>query len=116
MVISDFSNRAKYVGSNGKFQNHIFAEYFGLEKHSTVSLSGRLNYCISQSFKKIRIKRSVKNVELENLFNKRRIFKGKKDEASVEMLKQVELKLAEICADDNLKLIEEACEGLTCEE
>ena len=32
------------------------------------------------------------------------------------MLKQVELKLAEICADDNLKLSEEACEGLTCEE
>ena len=32
------------------------------------------------------------------------------------MLKIVESKLAEICADDNIKIIKDACEGLTCEE
>ena len=53
---------------------------------------------------------------MEEFFKKRRILKNKKDEASVDMLKNVEAKLSEICADDNLKIITDACEGLTCEE
>ena len=59
----------------------------------------RLKYCVSKSFKKIRLTKSKQNKELETLFNKRRILKTKKDECSAEELKLVENKLADLCAD-----------------
>ena len=93
----------------------VFKEEGSIEAQTKIFLK-RLKYCISQCFRKIRIKRSKRKKELEDFFNKRRILKNKKDETSVDLLRNVEAKLADICADDNLKIIKEACEGLTCEE
>ena len=76
----------------------------------------KLNYCLSVCFQKIRIKGTKRNQALEELFNKRRILRNKKDEESIEKLKEVENKLAEICAEDNVKIIKESCKGLTCED
>ena len=50
------------------------------------------------------------------MFGKRRVLKCKKDEHSLEELKQVENKLSELCAEENFKIINESCEGLACEE
>ena len=71
---------------------------------------------MSACFKKIRVTNNNKrNAELEELFENRRILKAKKDENSFDQLKIVENKLAEICAEENAKTIEKACNGLTCE-
>ena len=53
---------------------------------------------------------------MEELFTKRRILRTKKDEYTHEKLKEVEMRLSELCAEDNYRIIEEACAGLTCEE
>ena len=103
------------ITSKDTFLSSIFKEEGSIEAQTKIFLK-TLKYCIRQSFKNIRIKGSKRNKKLEDLFNKRRIMKNKKDETSVQMLKNVEDKLAEICAEDNLKIIVEACEGLTCEE
>ena len=105
----------KKLTSRDTFLSSVFQENGNIERQTKIFLK-RLKYCISQSFEKIRIKKSKRNMELEDLFKKRKILKNKKDEASVDMLKIVESKLAEICADDNIKIIKDACEGLTCEE
>ena len=105
----------KKLTSRDTFLSSVFQENCNIERQTKIFLK-RLKYCISQSFEKIRIKQSKRNMELEDLFKKRKILKNKKDEASVDMLKIVESKLAEICADDNIKIIKDACEGLTCEE
>ena len=111
----DGLERFKKLTSSDNFLSSVFQKKGNIEKQTKIFLK-RLKYCISQSFRKIRIKKSKRNVELEELFKKRRILKNKKDVASVYMLKNVEAKLSEICADDNLKIITDACEGLTCEE
>jgi hypothetical protein len=76
----------------------------------------RIGYCISKCFKKVRIKQSKRNKTIENLFNKRRILRTKEDETSIEELSRVEEELAEMCAEDNKKLIEGACAGLASDE
>ena len=76
----------------------------------------RFGYCISKCFKKVRIKGTQQNRALENLFNQRRILRNKTDEASAKALDKVNAKLSELCAEDNLKLIQEACKGMSCEE
>ena len=61
------------------------------------------------------IPRKIKK-KLEDLFNKRRILRTKKDSISLEKLKDVERILSEMCAEDNFKIVKEACQGLACEE
>ena len=75
----------------------------------------RLNFCLSQCFRKIRVKQTRRNKEIEELFNKRRILRTKKDEVSQKALEEVEERLSQMCAEDKQKTIKEACEGLTCE-
>ena len=65
--------------------------------------------------KKVRVTKDRRNIELEQLFNERRSLRNKKDENSVDKLKVVETKLADIYTNDNAAIIKEACEGLTCE-
>ena len=49
------------------------------------------------------------------MFKQRRILKTKTDERSKDDLKNVEEKLAEMCAEDNWKVIQEACAEIACE-
>ena len=46
----------------------------------------RLGFCISKCFKKVRINGTYKNKALEELLNRRRILRSKKDEKSLEEL------------------------------
>ena len=76
----------------------------------------RFGFCLSKCFRKVRIGKTKKNIELDNLFTKRRILRNKTDQNSYEELKRVEEKMADMCARDNYQIIQEACEGLACTE
>jgi hypothetical protein len=75
----------------------------------------RIGFCISQCFRKIRIKQTKRNKETEYLFKMRGILRTKKDEASKKALDNVDKKLSELCAEENMKKITEACGSLSCE-
>ena len=75
----------------------------------------RLKFCLSQCFRKVRIKQPKKNKEIEELFRKRTILRTKKDHSSQKALEAVEEKLSDMCAEENLKIIKEACGKLSCE-
>ena len=75
----------------------------------------KLNDCIYKSFDKIRITER-QNREIEELFDKRKILRGKNDESSRIELKEVELKLAEKCAETNYMKIKEEIGKMDCEE
>ena len=74
-----------------------------------------LNQCIRKCFRKIRIV-DKPNKEIEELFDKRRILKTKKDEISIRELESIEAQLAELCAKDNYDTIKEEIENIDCEE
>ena len=106
----------KDMTSKDTFLSSVFCEN-GSINNQTKKFLKRLGYCMNTCFKKIRVNSKIRrNTELEELFTQRRIFRSKKDNISFEKLKQVEKKLAKICAEDNAKIIENACTGLTCEE
>ena len=75
----------------------------------------RFGYCLSQCFRKTRIKQTKRNKKLEALYNQRRILRTKTDIASQEALETVDRKLSDMCAKENLEIINKACEGLSCE-
>jgi hypothetical protein len=104
----------KEITSEDSFLSSVFTEEGNIETQ-TKNFLKRLGYCMSKSFKKIRVNKNKKNKDLEELFNLRRILKTKKDDESYDKLVEVETKLANICADDNARTIQEACEGLSCE-
>ena len=100
-------------------KNNFLSEVFD-DKNKDINVKTkkfikRLNFCLSQCFRKIRIKQTRRNKEIEELFNRRRILRTKEDEASQQTLELVEERLSEMCAEDNQRTIKEACEGLTCE-
>ena len=107
----DGLKKFKEITSKNIFLSGLFQEEGNIEIKTKKFLK-RLNYCLSVSFKKITINKSRK---LEELFTRRRILRNKCDDKSFESLKEVNKKIAEICASDNLKIIKEACEGLTVE-
>ena len=72
----------------------------------------RLNGCIQDSFRKVRIGQNKNNDEVDDLFNKRRLLKNKSDDESIEELKKVEEELAERCAKDNYDKINEEIAGI----
>ena len=74
----------------------------------------RLNGCIQEAFKKIRIS-DKRNDEIEKLFGRRRDLKNKTDEESKEELKNVEDELADKCAQDNHDKIMEEIAGIECD-
>ena len=106
----------KFMTSKDTFLSSVFCEN-GSINIQTKKFLKRLGYCMNTCFKKIRVNsKNRRNIELEELFNHRRILRSKKDNISFKKLKQVEEKLANICAEDNAKIIEDACTDLTCEE
>ena len=107
--------RFKEMTTKGKFLSAVFSDKNKNISVQTKQFIKRLRYCISKCFKKIRICKPKINSRLTELFNKRRILKDKKDENSVYILKQVERSLAEMCAEDNMKIINKACQKLPCD-
>ena len=101
-------------------QDNFLSEVFHIEdKNIEVQRKQfikRLGYCVSRCFQKIRIKGTRRNKALDELFNQRRILRTKKDAQSVENLQTVENKLSAMCAEENMKLIKEACGSISCEE
>ena len=75
----------------------------------------RINFCISQCFRKNQIKLTKRNKEAEELFKIRGRVRTKTDEASRAALKHVDKQLSDLCAEENMKQITEACKSLSCE-
>ena len=98
---------------NGNF-SEIFQSNVDLNA-ATEKFIKKLNDCIYQSFKKIRITER-QNKEIQELFDKRKILRGKNDETSKIELKEVESKLAEKCAETNYLKIKEELGRINCEE
>ena len=106
----------KAMTSKDNFLSEVFQEEEKNIEVKTKQFLKRLGFCISQSFKKIRITNTKKNKYLEGLFNKRRILRQKKDEKSLGELNKVELSLSTMCAEDNFQIVQDACAGLSCEK
>ena len=80
------------------FLSEVFDDPEKSVEVTTKQFLKRLGFCISQSFKKVRIKGTKRNKELEALFGKRRALRPNKDEQSKQKLKEVEHRLCEVCA------------------
>ena len=92
----------------------IFENEENLDKATEMFLT-KINKYIKTCFKKIRITEKP-NIEIENLFIERKNLRNKNDEISIKKLKDVEDKLAELCAKSNYTKINEEISGLECEE
>ena len=101
--------------SKDNFLSEVFTEASKSIHIKTKKIIKRLNFCKSQCFRKIRVKQTRHNKEMEKLFNKRRILKTKSDDISQNALEQIEDKLSDMCSEENMKIIEKACAGLACE-
>ena len=102
--------------SEGTFLSEVFNDEKKDVEVTSKQFLKRLKYCITQSFDKIRVKGPRIDKVLEELFDKRRQLKTNHDESSAKELEEVEELLAERCAEQNLKIVKEACEELTCED
>ena len=90
-------------------------------KDENLNVSGnrfmkRLHGIIHSCFKKVRIGAIKENPKINEMFEKRKSLKKKDDEESKTELKKVEEYLAEMCAEDNLKKIENEVRNINCEE
>ena len=99
----------------GTFLSEVFENEDKNIEVQTKQFMKRLGFCLNKCFKKVRVKTTKRNKDLESLFNKRRILKNKTDDVSKKSLIEVEEKLADLCAEDNWKIIKEACEEVSCE-
>ena len=105
----------KDMTNKDSFLSEVFEDETKNISVKTKQFVKRLGYCLSQCFRKIRIKQTKRNKEIEMLFNRRRILRTKVDDASIEALELVDKQLSDMCSKDNMKLIDEACKGLSCE-
>ena len=101
--------------SNGTFLSEVFHSESKSVTVKTKTFMKRLNFVLSQCFRKVRVKQTRQNKKMEELLNKRRILRPKSDEQSMSSLEKVEEELSQMCSEDNYKAIQEACKGLTCE-
>ena len=99
--------------SNSDYLSSVFDTDKDLNS-ATKTFLKRLNDRIFQSFKKIKVT-DKPNVELQELFNQRKILRSKDDDESKEKLKQVEEKQADICAEENRRKILDEISGIECE-
>ena len=76
----------------------------------------RLNGYICQSFKKIQISEHSGDTDITKLFDERRKLGSKTDNESRERLVEVEEALADKCAEQNVKIIEEGLRDFECDE
>ena len=111
----DSLRKFKEMTSRDKFLSEVFNNNYQTVTVKTKKLMKRLKFCLSQCFRKVRLKQTKKNKEIEELFRKRTILRTKKDHSSQKALEAVEEKLSDMCAEENLKIIKEACGKLSCE-
>ena len=80
----------------------------------------RLDIVIVHSFNKVKVKRSlqgsVTQSYISDLFAKRKKLRGLSDDNSKIELEVVENKLAELCAEDNVRRIKKEIDDLTCDD
>ena len=74
----------------------------------------RLDTCIHKCFRKIRTK-EIRNPELEKLFEKRKYLRSQSDKKSIKELGEIEDKLADLCAENYNRLINEEINDIDCE-
>ena len=97
------------------FFSEVFSDETKIISVKTKYFIKRLGFLLSKCFRKIRLKQTKRNKDIEKLFNTRRILRPKTDDFSIKALEDVDKKLSELCAKDNVRMINEACEGLSCE-
>ena len=106
----------KEITSRGTFLSEVFNSENKDVEVTTKQFIKRLKFCISKSFKKIRMKGPKKDDKSDDLFNKRReLIMKEKSEENKTALMEVEDKLAELFAERNHKIVKESCENLSCE-
>ena len=85
----------KEMTSKYTFLSEVFDDENKSINVTTKQFIKRFRYCLSKCFKKTRVgQHNKKNKLLEDLFNKRRILKSKKDDKSVKDPKEVETALS----------------------
>ena len=105
----------KKVTSNDRFLSEVFDDEEKDVEVKAKQFIKRLKYCISKSFKKTRFTGPKRDEKLDKLFERRRQLKNKKDETSTKALEEIEEMLAVQCGKQNMKIIEEACKGMSCD-
>ena len=93
----DGLKRFKEMTSQGTFLSKVFENQKKNIEVTSKQFLKRFGFCLSKCFRKVRIGRTKKNIELDNLFTKRRILRNKTKQNSYEELKCVEEKLADVC-------------------
>ena len=111
----DGLKRFKEMTGKDSFLSEVFSDESKNISVKTKYFIKRLGFVLSKCFRKIRLKQTKRNKDIEKLFNTRRILRPKTDDFSIKALEDVDKKLSELCAKDNVRLINEACEGLLSE-
>ena len=90
----------------------IFENVEDIDKATEIFIN-KVNKHIKSSFNKIRITEKP-NKEVEELFTRRKELRNKTDDISIRELNNVELRLADLCANSNYSKIMEEIIGVTC--
>ena len=105
----------KKMTGKDSFFSEVFSDETKIISVKTKYFIKRLGFLLSKCFRKIRLKQTKRYKDIEKLFNTRRILRPKTDDFSIKALEDVDKKLSKLCAKDNVRMINEACEGLSCE-
>ena len=104
----------KILTTNTNFLSSVFDSHKDLNILTKKFLK-RLNGCLHQCFKKIKISGNG-NKEIDELFDRRKELKTKVDDKSREELENIEKELANKCANNNYIKIKNEIAGIKCEE
>ena len=110
----DCQLKFKELTSNNDNLSIIFDNEEDLNKATNLFMK-KLSKNIKTCFKKVRVS-DKPNMEIEELFLKRKQLRNKTDEESITKLKEIESKLAELCADKNYNKICEEISDIKCDE
>ena len=107
-------NKFKELTTKDEELSMIFENVEDIDKATEIFIN-KVNKHIKASFNKIRITEKPSK-EVEDLFDRRKRLRNKTDEISIRDLKNVEMRLAELCADSNYSKIMEEISDIKCEE
>ena len=105
----------KILTSKPGILSNIFKNGNGDIESLTKKFIKRLNGCLHECFKKIRVT-NYENKEIISLFKKRRSLRTKDDKESKKELHKTDEKLAKLCAEDNFHKIKDEIKGLESEK
>jgi len=105
----------KEMTSEGQFLSEVFNDEKKDVEVTTKQFLKRMKFCITQCFRKTRMRGPKIDTKLDKLFEARRTLKTKKDKTSCDELNRVEEMLAMECAEQNTKIVKEACDGIACD-